>query len=298
LSQEFNLQKEYKRNCELRPGMIYPEGMQRLCLVVEYNGSHFHGFQAQSTDVKTVQHELQTALSSIADEPIVVVCAGRTDAGVHASYQVVHFDTFAVRPLKAWSMGANARMNHAVSIQSVINVPPTFHSRFSAHYRTYRYVIYNNNARSATLSKIATWQKRPLDVDAMKQAAKYLVGEHDFSSFRASRCQAKTPVRTIHRIRIAQAQNLIVLEVRANAFLHHMIRNIMGTLFTIGYGDKPVQWVSDILMEKDRRKATATAPGDGLYLVDVGYPEEFGMLPHSVGPVFLPDQLPWIDVSQ
>ncbi len=298
MKEEFNLQKEYKRNCELRSGMVYPEGMQRLCLVVEYNGSNFHGFQAQSADVKTVQHELEAALSSIADESITVVCAGRTDAGVHASYQVVHFDTFAVRPLKAWSMGANARMSEGVSIQSAINVEPTFHSRFSAHSRTYRYIIYNNNARSAVLSKIATWQKRPLNVDVMKQAASYLVGKHDFSSFRASRCQAKTPVRTIQRIRIAQTKNLIVLEVKANAFLHHMIRNIMGTLFAIGFGEKPVQWMSEILTGMDRRKAAATAPSDGLYLVDVNYPEEFGMLPHTLGPVFLPDDLHWIDVSQ
>ncbi|MGI1678217.1 MAG: tRNA pseudouridine(38-40) synthase TruA [Cellvibrionaceae bacterium] len=275
--------------------MTYPEGMHRLCLTVEYNGSSFHGFQAQRSGVKNVQHELESALSSVADEKITVVCAGRTDAGVHASYQVVHFDTLADRPLKAWSLGANARMGAGVSIQLAKEVGPNFHARFSAHYRTYRYVIYNNNARSAILSKIATWQKRPLDVSAMRAAARYLVGEHDFSSFRASRCQAKTAVRTIERIRFAQSKDLIVLEVRANAFLHHMIRNIVGTLFAVGFGDKPSDWVDELLRMEDRKLAAATAPSDGLYLVDVGYPEEFGLPSHCLGPVFLPDQLSWVD---
>ncbi|MGH1469999.1 MAG: tRNA pseudouridine(38-40) synthase TruA [Cellvibrionaceae bacterium] len=288
--------QEFRRNRELRPEMTYPEGMRRICLTVEYNGSSFHGFQAQASGIKNVQHELESALSSVADENITIVCAGRTDAGVHASYQVIHFDTLAVRPLKAWSLGVNARMGAGVSIQSAYEVTPNFHSRFSALYRTYRYVIYNNSARSAILSKIATWEKRPLNVDAMKQAAKCLVGKHDFSAFRASRCQSKTPVRTIERIRFAESDQLIVLEVKANAFLHHMIRNIVGSLFAVGFGDKPSGWVGDLLALKDRRLAAATAPSDGLYLVDVGYPEEFGLPKHRLGPVFLPDQMVWVDV--
>lgn len=287
---------EYRRNCDLQPHMTYPEGMKRICLVVEYNGAEFNGFQAQKAEVKSVQRTLEKAISSVADEPVTIVCAGRTDAGVHASYQVIHFDTLATRPSKAWSMGVNARLESGVSVQAVCEVDPSFHSRFSATYRTYRYVIYNKGARSATMAKMATWQKRPLDVDAMKAAAKYLVGEHDFSSFRASKCQAKTPVRSIEQIRFAETQQFIVLEVRANAFLYHMIRNIVGSLFVIGFGEKSPDWIESLLAAKDRSIAAPTAPSDGLYLVDVGYPSQYGLTNPSVGPVFLPENLDWESV--
>lgn len=275
--------------------MTFPEGMQRLCLRVEYDGSLFHGFQAQKFAVETVQKSLEAALSSVADEAITLVCAGRTDAGVHASAQIVHFDTLAKRPLKAWSLGVNARLPQGVSIKWAQEVPPTFHARFSARARTYRYVIYNSPTRPALMRQQVTWQKRPLDFAAMVSGASCLAGEHDFSSFRASQCQARNPVRTMQRLRFCRNRDLIIMEVKANAFLHHMVRNIAGVLMTVGCGDKPVEWVESVLAARDRTQGGVTAASAGLYLVEVAYESPFSLPTDEPGPYFLPASLEWVE---
>ncbi|MCW8193256.1 tRNA pseudouridine(38-40) synthase TruA [Proteobacteria bacterium 005FR1] len=284
----------YTRNCELKPGMEFPAGMQRIAACVEYNGALFHGFQAQKFEVDTVQKSLQSALSSVADEEITLVCAGRTDAGVHASAQIIHFDSLAARPLKAWSLGVNARLPQGVSIKWAQPVSPHFHARFSARARTYRYVIYNSPTRPALMREQVTWQKRPLDFEAMVRAGSFLVGEHDFSSFRASQCQARSPIREIHHLRFCRNRDLIIMEVRANAFLHHMVRNIAGVLMTVGCGDKPVQWVEAVLAARDRTQGGITAPSAGLYLVRVEYPDQFELPATESGPYFLPEELGWV----
>lgn len=283
----------YRRNCELKEGMEFPAGMQRWALCVEYNGALFHGFQAQNFDVETVQRSLERALSSVADEKITLVCAGRTDAGVHASAQIVHFDTLAQRPSKAWVLGVNARLPAGVAVKWAQQGSPHFHARFSAQARRYRYIIYNSPTRPALLWDQLTWQKRPLDYGKMVEAAAPLVGEHDFTSFRAAQCQAHHPVRHVHYIRFARYRQLIILEIKANAFLHHMVRNIAGVLMAVGCGDKPVSWVQEVLDARDRTRGGATAPGAGLYLVAVDYPEHFGLPKVEAGPLFLPESFDW-----
>ncbi|MGQ9424715.1 tRNA pseudouridine(38-40) synthase TruA [Gilvimarinus sp. F26214L] len=285
----------YTRNCELKPGMMFPEGMRRVCLCVEYNGAQFHGFQAQKFAVDTVQKSLQAALSSVADEPITLVCAGRTDAGVHASSQIVHFDTLAERPLKAWSLGVNARLPQGVSVRWAREIGPEFHARFSAVARSYRYIVYNSPTRPALMRDQVTWQKRPMNFERMVEAARCLVGEHDFSSFRASQCQARSPVRHLQRLRFARTRELMVVELRANAFLHHMVRNIMGVLMTVACGDKPAEWVAQVLEARDRTQGGVTAPAAGLYLVRVEYPEAFDLPAGEGGPYFLPETLTWAE---
>lgn len=286
----------YRRNCELKEGMEFPQGMQRWALCVEYNGASFHGFQLQSFDVETVQRSLEAALSSVADEPITLVCAGRTDAGVHASAQIVHFDTLAERPTKAWVLGVNGRLPSGVSVKWAQAVSPHFHARFSAQARRYRYIIYNSPTRPALLWDQLTWQKRALDYSKMLAGAAPLIGEHDFSSFRAAQCQARQPVRQLHYIRFARYRQLIIMEISANAFLHHMVRNIAGVLMTVGCGDKPVAWVEEVLKAQDRTRGGVTAPGAGLYLVGVDYPEHFELPTPEAGPLFLPESLDWESV--
>src|SRR5690606_32470957 len=260
---------EYSRNCELKEGMEFPARMQRLAACVEYNGSLFHGFQAQKFAVDTVQSRLEEALSSVADEEIKLVCAGRTDAGVHAAAQIIHFDTRAERPLKAWSLGVNARLPSGVCIRWAKVVDPSFHARFSARARRYRYVIYNSPTRSALMPDQLSWQKRPLDFESMVEAAGCLLGEHDFSSFRAAQCQARSPVRRLDAIRFARNRELIVIELRANAFLHHMVRNIAGVLMAVGCGEKPVGRVKEVLVARDRRAGRVTASSIGVYSATV-----------------------------
>lgn len=270
-----------------------PEGMQRIALAVEYNGADFHGLQAQQAGVRTIQAELEKALSSIADEAITIVCAGRTDAGVHATQQIIHFDTLSQRPLKAWVQGANARLPRSVSIQWVKPVTEDFHARFSAFNRTYRYHIYSNTVRPALANDQVTWFKRRLDLRRMVEAGRCLVGEHDFTSFRSSQCQAQSPVRTVEYLRWVEQQGLIVLEIKANAFLHHMVRNFMGTLLTVGAGDREVAWVKTVLDARDRNRASATAPAAGLYLVEVGYDSKFELPDVARYPLHLPSTLDW-----
>jgi len=246
--------------------------MHRISLNVEYDGALLNGFQRQSSTSNTVQEYLEKALSEIAQESITLVCAGRTDAGVHATGQIVHFDTVADRPSKAWVLGVNTKLPDTIRVHWSKEVPECFHARFSAGSRTYRYLMRCGMTRSATLGKKVTHVAYELNQHAMQRASKLLIGEHDFSAFRSSQCQAKNPVRTIQSIEWSQHGELIVMQIRANAFLHHMVRNIVGSLLEIGRGVKDEAWLKTVLDAKDRRFAGATAAPWGLYLVAVEYP--------------------------
>ena len=261
---------------------------QKVALVVEYDGAAYKGWQAQKFDVATVQECLEVALSKIANHPVTVICAGRTDAGVHASAQVVHFETDSHRPLRAWTLGVNTHLPPDISVKAAAYVADGFHARFSAVSRRYRYVIYQSEYRPAVMGKGVTWTYKELDIKAMQAACQYFKGTHDFTSFRAVGCQAKSPVRTILNFSVDHFGQYIVLDVRANAFLHHMIRNFAGVLMTIGAGEQPVEWAKQVLEAKDRAQGGITAPPFGLYFVDAEYPEEFGVPRPPLGPHFLP----------
>ncbi|MBY6191940.1 tRNA pseudouridine(38-40) synthase TruA [Microbulbifer agarilyticus] len=279
---------QYKPNGEVPPGESLPEGLRRIALGVEYCGTRLRGFQKQKHDPLTVQETLEKALSKVAAEPVTLVCAGRTDAGVHASSQVVHFDTTAQRPLKAWVQGVNTQMPFDVRVHWAQEVPAQFHARFSARSRSYRYLIHSAPTRSAQAASEVTWTERTLDLEAMREGARYLIGEHDFSSFRAAQCQARSPVRRLTRLDIGRVGQLIVLEVSATAFLHHMVRNIAGVLMAVGRGDRSPEWVQQVLEARDRTAASVTAPPHGLYLVDVQYPPEFTLPEVAPGPLLVP----------
>ena len=262
-------------------------GVFRIALGVEYKGSRYRGWQRQENGVPTVQGMLEKALSEVANEPVNLMCAGRTDAGVHASGQVVHFDTAVVRPLKAWVMGSNANLPADISVTWAKVMPADFHARFKACARRYRYVIYNDPVRPAHLAEEVTWNHRPLDITRMREAAAHLVGTHDFTSFRAVQCQAKSPIKTVHHLQLIEHGRFIVMDVRANAFLHHMVRNFAGMLMTIGAGEREPDWVLDALAARDRRAGGVTAHPYGLYLVQVEYPPEFELPQRYLGPHFL-----------
>jgi tRNA pseudouridine38-40 synthase len=253
----------------------------RFALGVEYDGAGFHGWQIQD-DVRTVQASVEAALAKVADHPVSVQCAGRTDAGVHATAQVVHFDTSADRKPRSWVLGGNVNLPEDVSIAWSAPVPDGFHARYSAVARSYRYVILNRTARAALLRRRAAWVHRPLDAARMHRAAQALVGEHDFSSYRALGCQAKSPVRTLTRLAVTRSGERVMIDVTANAFLHHMVRNIAGVLIAIGEGDRPEGWARAVLERRDRTRGGVTAPAEGLYLVRVEYPENFGLPPSSL----------------
>jgi tRNA pseudouridine38-40 synthase len=249
----------------------------RVALGVEYNGQHFHGWQMQQPGVRTVQAALESALTRVAAHPVRVACAGRTDTGVHALGQVVHFDTSAQRKPRNWILGANANLPDDVSVSWAKEVPEGFSARFAAISRHYRYFILNRTTRSSLLAGRVTWVHRPLDITRMQEAAKALMGEHDFSSYRALGCQAKSPIRTVHSIQLTRQGDMIAMHLHANAFLHHMVRNIAGVLISIGQGDQPVQWAADILALRDRTRGGVTAPPDGLYFAQVEYPAAFAI---------------------
>ncbi|MFO1350041.1 MAG: tRNA pseudouridine(38-40) synthase TruA [Gammaproteobacteria bacterium] len=251
----------------------------RIALGIEYDGTDFRGWQSQQPGVRTVQGALEAALAKIANHPVEVVSAGRTDAGVHASGQVVHFDATVERPLRAWTLGANTQLPADVSVSWAQVVPDYFHARFSAHARRYRYVILNRPTRSALHRQRTTWWHRPLDSEAMQAAARELIGKHDFSSFRSAECQARSPVRELRRLEITRQGEFVILEAEANAFLHHMVRNIAGVLMAIGGGDQPSTWAREVLQARDRTQAGMTAPAAGLILIAVTYPDEFGLPP-------------------
>ena len=260
--------------------------MRRVALCVCYDGSRYHGWQHQE-EVATVQQTVEHAISRVADQPITLVCAGRTDAGVHAAAQVVHFDTEADRTERSWMFGANSNLPADISVMWAKATTLDFHARFSAVSRTYRYVICNQPMRPGILHKGVAWYHKPLDVDRMQAATQYLLGEHDFSAFRGSGCQAHHAVRTIHHLSVKRQGQLIIVEVNANAFLLHMVRNIVGVLSEIGVGDKNPEWALDVLNSCDRRKAGITSSPYGLYLVDVEYPSHFMLPKLPKGPFFL-----------
>jgi len=250
--------------------------MPRVALGIEYLGTAYCGWQAQAGQ-RTVQQEVEAALSAVADEPVAVVCAGRTDTGVHALGQVVHFDTAATRAPRAWVLGANTRLPQDISLLWAQEVPPHFHARYSALSRSYRYLIANRSQRPALAAGRVAWVHRPLDDAPMRAAAAHLLGEHDFSAFRSADCQSKTPMRRITAIAVERTGERITIDVTANAFLHHMVRNIAGLLIAIGRGDVGSAFAAEVLAGRDRKRNAATAPAGGLYFTAVRYDAGFGV---------------------
>jgi tRNA pseudouridine38-40 synthase len=250
--------------------------MPRFAAGLEYDGRAYSGWQNQP-GLQTVQDMVQRAFARVADSPVECVCAGRTDAGVHAFGQVVHFDSTAARSERSWRLGANSYLPTDVSVAWVREVPEQFHARYSATARTYRYLIFNRDSRSALAAGRATWERRPLDATRMHAAAQVLVGEHDFSAFRAIECQAKSPMRRVEQLAVTRNAQWLTLAITANAFLHHMVRNVAGLLMSVGHGESPVERVGTVLASRDRKTNAATAPPDGLYLAAVRYPAEFGL---------------------
>ena len=246
----------------------------RIALGIEYDGRAFCGWQFQDHS-PSVQEVVEKALSKVANHFVRVVCAGRTDTGVHATEQIIHFDTEVTREAYQWVKGVNANLPDSVTILWAQEVSDEFHARFKAYRRAYRYVIFCRRVRPSYLNGLVTWDYRDLDEQLMQQAANHLIGEHDFSSYRALGCQAKSPVRTIYQFDISRQGNFIFLDIEANAFLHHMVRNMAGVLMTIGAGEQKPVWANTILELKDRTLGGITASPHGLYLVRVDYPEEF-----------------------
>ena len=246
----------------------------RIAIGIEYNGDAFEGWQTQRHG-RTVQDTLEIAFRKIAHEPVQLVCAGRTDTGVHATTQVAHFDTTVRRPLEAWVRGVNSHLRANIVVLWAVEVDDDFHARFSAESRRYRYVLLNRRVRPALLDGRVGWAHGALDVEAMREAGRCLVGEHDFSSFRAAECQAKSPVRLMHSVEVTRQGDMVVFDFHANAFLHHMIRNLVGSLVYVGLGRKPVGWMAELLAVRDRRVAAPTFSPDGLYLCGVEYPQRW-----------------------
>jgi tRNA pseudouridine38-40 synthase len=251
---------------------------QRVALAVEYNGHSFSGWQSQREEhVPTVQEALQKALSQVANHPVSVVCAGRTDAGVHATHQVVHFDTVAERSPYQWLRGTNANLPRSVRVRWVQPVAEHFHARFSATARRYQYHIYNDAVAPAIFHGLYSWETAVLDAALMHEAGQCLLGEQDFSSFRAAGCQSRSPMRNLHHLKVFRRDKLVVIDVKANAFLQHMVRNIAGVLIAVGNGKADAAWVAEVLAVKDRTLGGVTADPDGLFFVGVDYPDEFGL---------------------
>jgi tRNA pseudouridine38-40 synthase len=250
--------------------------MNRIALGIEYDGSRFLGWQTQPGG-GTVQDSLEAALATIGGAEISVTCAGRTDRGVHARCQVVHFDTGADRPDSAWVRGVNALLPDSVAVLWAKRVPQDFHARYSARSRTYRYLLVNRPVRPALDARRAGWFHAPLEVAAMREAARYFVGEHDFSAFRSSECQAKSPVRTVHGLEVEGGEGRVAFTIRANAFLHHMVRNIVGTLVYVGKGKHPPSWAQEVLESLERARAAPTFAPEGLCLEHVEYEAKWNL---------------------
>ncbi len=257
----------------------------RIALGIEYDGSAFFGWQRQA-GTRTVQGCLEQAVSQVANHPVTVVCAGRTDTGVHATGQVVHFDSEAPRSLRSWLLGINSNLPADANVSWVQPVEEDFHARFRAESRQYRYVILNRPTRSALLRQRVCWEHQTLDESAMGEGARHLLGEHDFTSFRTVACQAKHPVRTLQRLDVQRSGEFIYIDVQANAFLHHMVRNIAGVLIAVGRGERAPDWVAELLAARDRSAGGVTAAAAGLSLVGVNYPAHFGLPTDRRLPVF------------
>ena len=256
--------------------------LKRIALGVQYDGSPWNGYQKQ-LDRHTVQDQLEIALAKFARVEIATTCAGRTDTGVHALEQVVHFDTGLARDVQSWVRGVNTFLPDSIAVRWAAAVPEAddplqqFHARFSARSRTYHYVLYNHPVRSPLLAGKAGWTFRPLDVERMREGAAQLIGTHDFSAFRSSHCQAKSPVKQMQEIRIERVGHAIVFTLRANAFLHHMVRNLVGSLIYVGNGRQAPSWVGRLLAERDRHEAAPTFKPDGLYLAKIDYDPKWGL---------------------
>ena len=258
----------------------------RVALMVEYDGSQYHGWQSQA-GLHTVQQRIEAALSRVATHDIQVVCAGRTDTGVHATGQIIHFESEKERSVRAWINGTNSYLPKDICIKWGCEIPESFHARYSAVSRRYQYVIFNSPIRPALMRSNVTWQYRWLDEKLMHEAARCLIGELDFTSFRSVECQSNTPMRNMFECQVRRVGDWVILDVMANAFLHHMIRNIAGVLMAVGSSRKEVGWVKEVLLSKDRTMGAETAPPYGLYLVEVTYPEEYGILKPQSGPLFM-----------
>lgn len=266
---------------------VAPAPAQRLALGVEYDGSAFSGWQAQlNPRLATVQERLEQALSRIADHLVKVHCAGRTDAGVHGCGQVVHFDTTAERPLKAWVAGVNSLLGPHCAVRWAQAVPDEFHARFSALSRRYRYCIQNSSVRPALLANFVTHHHLPLDAAVMHAAGQHLLGEQDFSAFRGAGCQSSTPMRNVMALSVTRHGHYVLIDIEANAFLLHMVRNIAGVLMAVGDGRQAADWPRQLLLQRDRRLAAATAPPQGLCLYQVRYPAHYAL--PGPGDYFLP----------
>jgi tRNA pseudouridine38-40 synthase len=261
-----------------------------IALGIEYSGANYCGWQRQSHS-PSVQQCLEKALSQIADHDVSVFCAGRTDTGVHATGQVVNFKTESERLLKAWYLGANTKLPEDISIRWAKKMPDTFHARHTAFARRYRYILQNTTYPTGILKGKVTWYKKSLDVQRMHESAQILLGENNFSSFQASSCQSPTAFRYMRHINISRWQEFVVVDIEANAFLHHMVRNIVGCLLEVGSGKREIKFVEEVLSKMDRTQAPMTAKPDGLYLVNVLYPEEFEVAKMPLGPLMLPDLL-------
>lgn len=248
----------------------------RIAACVEYDGFPFHGWQRQG-HVASIQEHVETALSRVADHPVSVICAGRTDAGVHAVGQIIHFDSDAPRQMAAWVRGANSCLPREIALVWARPVDEGFHARFSALSRAYRYVIFNRSERTSILARRTAWGYRPLDVPRMQAAARHLIGEHDFSSYRAVGCQARSPVRNVMRLDVTRSNDLVFIDIQANAFLHHMVRNIAGVLMCVGAGEREPVWAREVLEHRDRALGGVTGHASGLYFMHVQYPDHFAM---------------------
>ncbi|WP_440223575.1 tRNA pseudouridine(38-40) synthase TruA [Dokdonella sp. MW10] len=248
----------------------------RIALGIEYDGTDFHGWQRLS-HAANVQSAVEQAVSSVADHAVEVTCAGRTDAGVHARCQVVHFDSGAERGERGWMLGANARLPRSVGVRWARLVADDFHARFSATARRYRYTILNRTARPALDARYVAWERQPLDDEAMHAAGQALIGEHDFSAFRTIACQARTPHRNVRALRVVREEDRVFVEIEANAFLHHMVRNIVGSLLPVGRGERPVAWLAELLAGRDRSVAGPTAVAAGLCFLAPRYPARFAL---------------------
>lgn len=251
----------------------------RLAAGIEYRGSRFDGWQRQAGR-RTVQQKIESALTRVANHPVTIQCAGRTDAGVHAVRQIAHFDTTSCREGHSWVFGANSNLPGDVNLNWVVPVCDGFHARFSARSRRYRYYILNRRTRTSIFQDLLTWETQPLDVSLMARAAACLVGEHDFSSYRATACQARSPVRRVMELKVWRQNDLVIIEIEANAFLHHMVRNIAGVLIMIGQGKQGIEWAQEVLLARDRSLGGITAPPNGLFLLDVVYDDEHGLPGH------------------
>ena len=249
--------------------------VMRYVAGISYEGSHFHGWQKLKTGLPTIEKHIESALSYVANEQVQIFCAGRTDAGVHATEQIIHFDSSAIRSERNWVLGANKKLPASIATHWVKPVKEDFHARFSAISRQYVYLLLNQATKPALFFRNVTWHHRRFDVEKMQLGANWLIGEHDFNAYRAAQCQAKHAVRFVEELNVKRDGDLILISIKANAFLHHMVRNIVGVLMKIGWYEKSPKWAHEVLCSRDRRCAGITAPPNGLYLTQVDYPKSY-----------------------